>query len=156
MNLVEVKSGKKVVGKIKKLSEKQVLKLKGNRKFQFEWSKESKNEVYALLKKDNNEILGLVSIIYVPEELRIHLNLIESSIPNQGKNKLIDGIPGCLIGYICEISFKKGFDGFVSLLPKTRLVDYYHNKFGFVHMGNYMVVFLDLSQAIITKYLKNG
>jgi len=68
---------------------------------------------------------------------------------------LIDGISGCLIGYVCEISFKLGFDGFVSLLSKTRLIDYYHNKFGFVHMGNYQVVFLDLSQAIITKYLKN-
>jgi len=156
MNLIEVKSGEKVIAKIKKLTEKQVVKLKGNRKFQFDWSKESKNEVYALLKKDNNEILGLVSIIYVPEELRVHLNLIESSIANQGKHKLIDGIPGCLIGYVCEISFKQGYDGFVSLLSKTRLVDYYHDKFGFVHMGNYMVVFLELSQAIITKYLKNG
>ncbi len=61
----------------------------------------------------------------------------------------------CLIGYVCEISFKKGFDGFVSLLPKTKLIDYYHEKFGFVHMGNYMVVYLNLSQAIISKYLKN-
>ena len=156
MNLIEVKSGEKVPAKIKKLTEKQVNKLKGSRKFQFDWSKESKNEVYALQKLENNEILGLVSIIHVPQELRVHLNLIESSIVNQGKNKLIDGIPGCLIGYVCEISFKQGFDGFLSLQSKTRLEEYYHKKFGFVHMGNYMVVFLELSQAIITKYLKNG
>ena len=51
MNLIEVKSGEKVSGKIKKLTEKQVVKLKSNRKFQFDWSKELKNEVYALLKK---------------------------------------------------------------------------------------------------------
>jgi len=156
MNLIEIKTGKRVSSKIKKLTEKQILKLKGNRKFQFDWSAESKNEVYGLLKKDNNEILGLCSITYVPEELRIHINLIESSIPNQGRNKLIDGIPGCLIGYICELSFKQGYDGFVSLLSKTKLVNYYNEKFGFVQMGNYLVVFLDLSQSIITKYLKNG
>lgn len=156
MNLIEVKTGERVEGEIKQLTEDQVMELKGHPMFQFDWSEESNNEVYGLLKKDDNEILGLCSIIYVPEELRIHLNLIESSIPNQGSKKIIDGISGCLIGYVCKISFKRGFDGFVSLLSKTRLQDFYQNKFGFVHMGNYMVVFLDLSQAIITKYLKNG
>ncbi len=77
MNLIEVKSGKKISGKIKKLTEKQVIKLKGNRKFQFDWSKESKNEVYALEEKGTTEILGLCSIIYEQKELRIHLNLID-------------------------------------------------------------------------------
>ena len=155
MHLIEVKTGNNINGKVIELTDKQVVKLKGNRKFQFDWSKESKNDVYALMNKGNNEILGLCSITFVKEELRIHLNLMESSIPNQGKNKLIDGIPGCLIGFVCRLSFKQGYDGFVSLLPKTRLVNYYQKKYGFVHMGNYMVVFLDLSQAIISKYLNN-
>lgn len=82
-------------------------------------------------------------------------NLIESAIKHQGKNKEIDGIPGCLIGFACEIAFKRGYDGFVSLVPKTRLVKYYHEKFGFLQMGRNMVVFQEIAQSIIQKYLKN-
>ncbi|MGB0932400.1 MAG: hypothetical protein ACPGVB_16580, partial [Chitinophagales bacterium] len=50
------------------------------------------------------------------------------------------------------ILFQKGYDGFVSLIPKTQLVDYYHEKYGFVQVGKQMAVFEELSQAIISKY----
>lgn len=155
LNLIEVETGKKIAGKIKKLTLNQVNKLKGNKSFQFDWSIEESNEVYSIKRSDNNELLGLISIIDVPQELRIHINLVESIIINQGREKEIDGIPGCLIGFACKVAFMRGYDGFVSLVPKTRLEDYYHNKFGFRHMGTHMVVFLDTSQSIITKYLQD-
>ena len=155
LNLIEVERGKRVAGKIKKLTLNQIKKLKGSKKFQFDWSTEEANEVYSIKRSDNNELLGLISIIDVPQELRIHINLVESVIINQGRKKKIDGIPDCLIGFACKIAFMRGYDGFVSLGPKTRLKDYYHNKFGFRHMGTHMVVFLDTSQSIITKYLED-
>lgn len=156
MKLVNVKTGEKISGRIKKLTNLQVKKLKGSKKFQFDWSLEEVNEVYAIKRTRNNELLGLISLTDVAEELRIHINLIESAIQHQGKNKEIDGIPGCLIGFACEMSFKKGYDGFVSLTPKTRLVDYYHKKFGFLQTGKNMAVFLEISQSIIKKYLQDG
>ena len=155
MKLVNVETGEKINGRISRLTSKQVKKLKGSKKFQFDWSLESVNEVHAIKKAGNGELLGLISLTYVAEELRIHINLIESAIPHQGKHKEIDGIPGCLIGFACEMSFKKGYDGFVSLTPKTKLVEYYHKKFGFIQTGKNMAVFLQISQSIIKKYLKD-
>ncbi|WP_020534522.1 hypothetical protein [Lewinella cohaerens] len=155
MNLVNTKTGNKINGKIKRLSSAKVKKLKEGRKFDFDWSLEQANEVYAIVKSGSTELLGLISLIDVSEELRIHINLIESAIPYRGKGKQIDGIPGCLIGFACEMSFKKGYDGFVSLTPKTRLVNYYQEKFGFLMAGKSMVVFLDVAQSIIKKYLKD-
>jgi hypothetical protein len=156
MKLVNVKTGEKIIGRIKKLTNSQVKKLKGSKKFQFDWSLEEANQVYAIKRTSNNELLGLISLTDVAEELRIHINLIESAIQHQGKNKEIDGIPGRLIGFACEMSFKKGYDGFVSLTPKTRLVDYYHKQFGFLQTGKNMAVFLEISQSIIKKYLQDG
>ena len=155
MNLVDTKTGNKINGKIKKLTKAQVKKLKGEKKFEFDWPLEEANEVYAIVRSGSTELLGLISLTDVSEELRIHINLIESAIPYRGKEKEIDGIPGCLIGFACEMSFKKGYDGFVSLVPKTRLVNYYQKKFGFLMTGRSMVVFLEVAQSIITKYLKN-
>jgi hypothetical protein len=154
MNLINVKTGERINGRIKKMTKAQVKKLKGSKKFQFDWSLEEAKEVYSI-KGSDNDLLGLISLTDVAEELRIHINLIESVIKHQGKNKEIDGIPGCLIGFACKMSFSKGYDGFVSLVPKTRLVDYYHEKFGFLHMGKNMVVFLEIAQSIIKKYLKD-
>ncbi|MFK7972405.1 MAG: hypothetical protein AB8F95_18695 [Bacteroidia bacterium] len=155
MNLVNTKTGEKVNSRIKKLAKHQVKKLKGNKNFQFDWSLEEENEVYAIKKIGTDETLGLISFTEIPEELRIHINLVESVIKHQGKHKEIDGIPGCLIGFVCKMAFKKGYDGFVSLIPKTKLVDYYHQKFGFMQMGRNMVVFLETSQSIINKYLNH-
>ena len=155
MTLIEIETGARIKAEIIRLSLDQLADLKGSDYFKFDWSLESENSVYGLFRLDNDDLLGLISIIDVPEELRIHINLIESVIENQGVNKLIDGIPGCLIGFVCQMAFEKGYDGFVSLFPKTRLIDYYHNKFGFLHMGNYMVSFLEISMSIITKYLKH-
>ena len=65
-----------------------------------------------------------MSLIDYPEEYRIHLNLIEIQSKNQGKNKKIDRIAGCLIAFACELSFARGYYGFVSLQPKTRLITF--------------------------------
>ncbi len=156
MHLIHVQTGDQIDAYIDKLTSEQIQKLKGSSNFQFDWSLEKANEVYFLQKVDDDELLGLISITDVAKELRVHINLLESNLKNQGKKKLIDGIPGCLIGFVCQMSFKKGYDGFVSLVPKTKLINYYNEKFGFVNMGTNMVVFLDIAQSIIDKYLNEG
>ena len=156
MKLIDVQTGKRVKARVKKLALDEIKKLKSSENFQFDWSLEEANEVYTLERIDGSELLGLISLIDVSKELRIHINLIESTIKHQGKKKGVDGIPRCLIGFACEMSFTKGYDGFVSLVPKTKLVTYYNEKFGFSHMGTHMVVFLDVAQSIIEKYLKDG
>ena len=46
----------------------------------------------------------------------------------------------------------KGYGGFVSLIPKTQLIDY-RSIYGFEQYGRQMAVFYERSQAIIKKYL---
>lgn len=153
MKLLMVTTGEKVEATIERLSVQEIRGLKGSKKFLFNWSTEIENEVYRVNLVGDQEILGLISLIDVSEELRIHINLIESSKENQGKTKQYDHIPGCLIAFACRIAFEKGYDGFVSLIPKTKLIDYYRNKFGFFSVGTHMAVFNASAQEIIIKYL---
>ena len=155
MHLVERSSGRKIQGKIERLIQSEVRSLQNNHRFGFDWSLEAENEVYGIKAQGMDEILGLLSLSDISSEFRIHLNLIESSKENQGKAKQFDNIPGCLIGYACRMAFEKGYDGFVSLLPKTQLIYYYHTTFGFIQVGLQMAVFRDSSQSIIDKYLND-
>jgi len=152
MKLLRVTTGEKVEATIEHLSVQEVQRLKGSKQFLFDWSTEAKNEVYRISLVGEQDILGLISLVDVSEELRIHINLIESSKDNQGNTKQYDHIPGCLIAFACRIAFEKGYDGFVSLIPKTKLIDYYRNKFGFFPAGTHLVVFDATAQEIILKY----
>lgn len=153
MKLLRVTTGEKVEATIERLSVQEVQRLKGSKQFLFDWSTEAKNEVYQICLVGEQNILGLISLIDVSGELRIHINLIESSKENQGNTKQYDHIPGCLIAFACQMAFEKGYDGFVSLIPKTQLIDYYCNKFGFFSAGTHLAVFDALAQGIIIKYL---
>lgn len=103
--------------------------------------------------KEEEEIVGLISIIDIPEELRLHIHLLEISGENIGRSKKIERIAGCLIAYARRISFSKGYGGFVSLIPKTRLINYYQEKYGFPQFGRQLAVLGETSKNLIQKYL---
>lgn len=98
-------------------------------------------------------ILGLISLVDYPEEYRIHLNLIEVGMKNIGKNKEIENIAGFLIAFACQIAFDKDYFGFVSLKPKTHLIDLYQKKYGFRQYGILLAVEQHSSIVLINKYL---
>jgi len=152
MKLIETKTGNKIEGEIEKISDRELKKFKKHKNFSFDWSVESNNQVFKIILKEKEEVLGIVSVIDISEELRLHINLIEASKEYRGKNKPIQNIVGCMIAYVCQMSFIKGYEGFVSLTPKTRLVNYYRDKYGFQEMGNQMAVFYEISNSIILKY----
>jgi hypothetical protein len=122
--------------------------------FGFRWELEQEYGVYKLyIKEDENQILGLLSIKDYPKELRIHIRLIEVVKHQIGQAKTLDGIAGCLIAYACALAFKKGFDGFVSLLPKTNLIGLYQDKYGFQLYGRLLAVESERSKQLIDKYI---
>lgn len=155
MNLIQISTGRKIRAKIERLTPSELKGLKNDPRFGFDWSLEVKKEVYGIQLIENDRVLGLVSLLDIPSEIRIHIDLIESSKENQGKNKEYNHISGCLIGFVCQKSFEKGYGGFVSLTPKTQLINHYHKKFGFIQIGVQMAVFMEKSQLIINKYLHN-
>lgn len=150
MFVVEVNTGKKEKVRISQPNSSELQKLKS---FNFNWSKESKFEVYKLSLISNDQILGLLSIERVIEELRIEIRLLEISTENIGKNKLYDHVAGILIAFACKESFKNGFYGFVSLIPKTELVKHYITKYGFQQFGRHLAIEMQASELLMNRYL---
>ncbi|MFK7978888.1 MAG: hypothetical protein AB8G86_02810 [Saprospiraceae bacterium] len=123
--------------------------------FIFNWSKEKDYLVHKIRLQLEDKILGLISIEDIPKEYRLHIHLVENSNANKGRKKIYDNIAGCLIAHTCEIAFEKNYDGFVSLKPKTEIVELYKNKYGFSEMGQFLFTELNNSESLIKKYLSN-
>lgn len=153
MKLISMRSGEETEAEITEIEEEDYEKITAGGRFSFDWKRERGNLIYKLRFIGREEILGLISLIDIPREYRLHINLIESSVENRGKNKLIGRISGCLIAYAARLAFDKGYAGFVSLTPKTELIDHYIATYGFRPQGMGLVIDQTASQALILKYL---
>ena len=154
MKLIDTSSGDLVEAIILELEPKDFQKIKKGNVFVFDWSLEEKHDVYKIcLKGQETKILGLLSLIDHPDELRIHISLIEVIKEQVGREKTLDHIAGCLIGFACGIAFRKGYEGFVSLLPKTKLIDLYQEKYGFRQYGRLLALTHEQSKRVIDQYL---
>lgn len=122
-------------------------------RFYFDWRQESKNQILKITLKDDDKVLGLISVSDIPEEYRIHINLLESSNENKGKNKEIEGVAGCLIAHTVKLAFEKGYLGFTSLVPKTELIDFYKKKYGFKQFGRQLAIDGIADIQLMDKYL---
>lgn len=156
MPLKDKKTGVVLESVIELVNESDYRRIKSSKEFHFEWELENKNQVYKIYLKDQDKaILGLMSLIDYPEESRIHLNLIELVNKNKGRSKEIDNIAGCLLAFACELAFIKGYYGFVSLQPKTKLIRLYQEKYGFRQYGRLLAVEQFSAQDLINKYLND-
>jgi hypothetical protein len=129
---------------------------KGNG-WQFDWKYEfeqSDRQIYKLTIKGNpNVIQGLVSFSDKKDHLFMHL--IENAPFNKGKNKIYVGVAGNLVAYLCKESWDLGYEGFVSFISKTRLIEHYEKTLGAIHVGNHkMVIFPKEALYLIKKYFK--
>ncbi len=156
MPLKNRKTGETLASVIEFVIEPDYRRIKSSKEFDFDWKLEQQNDVYKICQLDNKEdILGLMSLIDYPEELRIHLNLIELSNKNKGNSKEIDNIAGCLLAFACDVAFVNGYYGFVSLQPKTELINLYQNKYGFRQYGRLLAVEQESARQLIKKYLSD-
>lgn len=155
MNLVSKQTGKKLSGVIEDVTIDDLKQIGKSKEFGFDWGLESGNHLFKIRLLGSKTILGLMSLTDFPEEFRIHINLIESSMVHRGKKKEILNIPGCLIAFACKMAFKNGYEGFVSLTPKTQLSKYYSETYGFLQFGNQMAVVEEISESLIQKYIGN-
>jgi hypothetical protein len=108
----------------------------------FNWKEEFKRpdrDVYKLTIVNNqNVIQGLVSLSVKPDHVFMHL--IESAPFNRGKRKVYAGVPGNLVAFACKLSFQRGFEGYLSFLSKTNLMDHYEKTLGAIHAGGQLMV----------------
>jgi hypothetical protein len=112
-------------------------------------------EVYALTIVDNpNIIQGLVSLEIKSDHIYMHL--VESAPFNKGKNKLYSGVPGNLVAFACRLSFQRGFEGNISFISKTQLINHYTETLGAVHVGGrLMIIETNSSLRLIDRYFKD-
>lgn len=125
----------------------------------FEWHKEFKdptNEIYKLTTSNNPTIIqGL--ICFTDKHDHIFMSLIESSKFNKGKSKLYRGVAGNLVAFCCKVSFEKGYEGVVSFIAKSRLIDHYHQTLGAKQFGESNRMYIDTKEslALVKHYFKN-
>ena len=138
MFLIECATGKKIEAIIETVNRNEFRSIEKSDRFGFDWNVEALNIVYKLRTIENNEILGIMSLIDFPDQYWVKINLLESSTENVGADKKYDRIAGCLIAYACRIAFKKNYNGAIGLFPKTRLKKHYMAKYGFSERGQYL------------------
>lgn len=126
---------------------------KGNG-WQFDWKYEfeqHERHIYKLTIKGNpNVIQGLIS--FSDENNYLFMHLIESAPFNKGKNKIYVGVAGNLVAFLCKMSWDMGYEGFISFISKTRLIEHYEKTLGAIHVGNHkMVIFPKEALQLIKK-----
>jgi hypothetical protein len=96
----------------------------------FDWKEENNQEVYKLVIKGQNDVLGLVSIERIPSEWRVHIRLLTVSKENVGSKKRFENIAGNLISYAAKIAVAD-FGGLacLSLRPKSSIAKHYIDKY---------------------------
>ena len=124
----------------------------------FNWIHEFKQpqrEVYKLTITNNLPIIqGLMSLEIKDDHSYMHL--VESAPFNKGKNKVYLGVSGNLVAFACRLSFQRGFEGNISFLAKSQLVNHYEKTLGALHFGGrVMIIESKAALNLINKYFKN-
>ena len=154
-NTVSGDSFRTEVLRLAKVDLKQVTKKNG---WNFNWKIELDNntrEVYKLTIIGNpNIIQGLMSFTINADH--VYIDLLENAPFNLGRNKLYEGVAGNLVACACKISFREGFDGYVSFTAKTRLIEHYQKTLNAIKFGKQLMIINTLAANIlIDKYFKN-
>lgn len=126
--------------------------------WQFNWREEYKRhyrEIFKLtIREKESIVLGLIS--FELKDDHVHVHLVESSPQNKGKEKKYLGIGGNLFAFACKISYEFGFEGNISFLSKTNLIEHYSITLGANHLGNGKMIIREMAALLLVKkYFKN-
>jgi hypothetical protein len=121
----------------------------------FDWKKEFKEparDVYKLTIINNSIIIqGLISLEVKSDHVYMHL--LENAPFNKGKTKVYSGVAGNLVAFACKLSFQRGYEGNVSFLSKSQLIEHYEKTLGAFHLGGrIMIIETNSALKLIQKY----
>ena len=127
-------------------------------KWQFNWKEEfsiPERDIYKLTIVNNSTIIqGLISLEVKTDHIYMHL--VESAPFNKGKGKVYSGVPGNLVAFACKFSFQRGYEGNVSFLSKSQLIEHYEKTLGaFNFGGRIMIIDTRAALKLINKYFQN-
>ncbi len=125
MNIEEISTGKIYPIEILPVEKSDYKSLTKARYF-FNWKEEKDQQIYKLVIKGDNDILGLISFEIIREEWRIHIRLLTVSEENKGKDKKFNRIAGNLLCYVAKIAVMEFAEmACISLKPKTAIYKHY-------------------------------
>ena len=103
-----------------------------------------------------DEIVDRYQEMMIKKYSYLEESIIESAKFNKGKNKLYRGVAGNLVAYGCKMAFEKKYDGVVSFIAKTQLIEHYEQTLGAKLFGGNRM-FIDTKESLIltTKYFKD-
>lgn len=154
-SIENVITGDSFATEISILTKSELILVSKNNGWIFNWKAEYKQperEVYKLtIVGNSNVIQGLISLEIKQDHVYIHI--IENATFNKGKNKMYSGVAGNLVAFACKISFQRGYDGNVSFLSKSQLVEHYERTLGAFHFGGrIMIIEKKAALKLIGKY----
>lgn len=155
MYVLNNSTGEKQSVEITKIDVSEISQINKTKRFDFNWNKEKPFDVYKLTTEDKEEPIGLLSLDERSQDYALEIRLLSSSKENVGKSQKYSRIAGCLIAFACKEAFKKGFDGFVCLKPKTKLEAHYIKKYGFQSTKLYLVTEGENSLKLIKEYYED-
>jgi hypothetical protein len=99
-------------------------------------------------------VQGLISL--EAKAKHVYMHSLENAPFNKGKSKMYAGVAGNLVAFASRLSFQRGFEGNVSFISKTQLIDHYSKILGAYHVGGrIMIIETKAAQRLIDKYFKN-
>ncbi|SEV99757.1 hypothetical protein SAMN05428988_1114 [Chitinophaga sp. YR573] len=142
MYVEDKQTGEKFDVEIGRVELKEFAGLKKSQRFYFDWSKYKGEEVYKLYINGAKEVLGLMRVIDRPEPGHdyLEIDVLEISKENQGKEKGLGRIGGCLLGFAALLSDEYGHEGFLALVAKNKKASLFHKKYGFQYIGSIAVL----------------
>jgi hypothetical protein len=105
----------------------------------------------------NNPTIIQGLICFQDKKDHLFLPLIENAKFNKGHSKVYRGVAGNLVAFSCKISFEKGYDGVVSFIAKSKLIEHYQLTLGAKLFGSGNRMFIDTKEslALVKQYFKN-
>ena len=129
----------------------------------FNWNKYKNKGVYKLRLTADEIILGVMCLVDHPGDgmNAIEIELLEVAADHRRGKKKLANIAGCLIAFACREAFRRGYEGWVFLIPKTYLLEHYPSKYGFTYIPlksqdrpeGFMELNTSSSLRLIKKYL---
>jgi hypothetical protein len=105
-------------------------------------------EIYSIKAEGDPRIQGLIALKDQPDGLSMFVQDVESAPWNSKHNpkyakKEYAGVGAHLFALACLLSVKKGYGGYVSMVAKTNLVQYYQEKLGAKQIGRSSTMIID-------------
>lgn len=150
-SIVKIETGEIFETELNPISTKD---LAASKNWLFDWVKEhNKYQIFKLTIKNDNEIQGLISLEI--GQGFVFVSLVENAPFNVGKNQIYNGVGANLFAYACKISEENNFDGYVSFIAKTELIEHYKNSLGAKLISNQSMIIDGIAaKKLITRYFK--